>query len=357
MTIVDEGLPDPYGPPGAEWGRPERVEDGLEREPRYGRPRVWVPDGKYQRYYSRPSSWGKKADDTTKLAEWQTRTAVSGFLDFGDQSKTLRMQWAGTGSDDKEKRNELCDKARHLVDESDKRGTAFHAITERHDLGMTVNPPEEYVADLEAYIQIMKHFEIVSMPSGRPGVEVFVAFDHVDVHGKPVRLAGTFDRMLRHDPCFICGRRNRIGDLKTGSIQWGKQTMAVQLGVYANAKEYIPWPDGKGADRFDLPDVCPHKGFIINVRPESGEAEIHWLDIAWGFNQAVTLIPEINDFRRHKNVMLPWTPVPSMWRLVDECTTTDQLRALWTRYPGAPWDANDGALTKYAMKKAEELTG
>lgn len=363
MTI-DVGSPDPYvrsnsgemDDPYNPFGRPERTEDKIPRG-RYGRPHIWLPDGSAQRYYSRPSSWGKKIDDLTKLSEWQTRTAVSGFLDFGEHSRTLRMEWAATGPEDKERRNQLCDDARHLVNSNDRQGTAYHAMTERHDLGLASSVPGEFEEDMAAYREVMKNFEIVRCASGRPGVEVFVAFDQQDAHGKPVRLAGTFDRLVRHDPCGICQRRNRITDLKTGSVEWGRQVMAVQLGIYAHGMEYIPWPDGSGADRLELPDVCPHIGFIINLRPGTGKVEIHKLDIASGYNYAVGLIPEVGAFRRHKNLMAPWTPVPSMWSLVDRCSTVEEVRALWYQYPGAPWKDNDNALTDYAMAKVQLLTG
>lgn len=358
-------LADPYEKPNPH-GRPERPEDLLERHVNDGRPRVWLPDGSAQWYYSRPSSWGKKGEDTTNLSKWNTRTSVAGFLDYGTMSRTLRLEWAGTDPADKDRRNELCEQAKNLGDESARVGTALHAITERHDLGMSVPTSTDFADDLQAWVDATKHFEIVEMPSGRPGVEVFVALDYriPDDEVPPgtrefkrwVRLAGTFDRLWRYKPCPVCGRRNYIGDLKSGKVEFGQQSIAVQEGVYANAKEYIPTADG--AMRNDMPEVCPHRGVVVNLPAGSGRAQVIWFDIAKGYDWAVRLIPQIIRFRNTKNISVPFTPTPDLWALVERAETPEEVRALWMQYPGVPdWTERDSALTKFAGERIVALGG
>lgn len=370
MTTT-QPLADPYGPPRGNTasladpydrhdphGRPPRIEDQIERHPnpKDGRPRVWLPDGSKQWYYSRPSSWGKKGEDTKNLSEWFARMVADGLL--SERGRVLRLEWASTDPADRDRRNALCEEAKSLGDESARVGTALHALTERHDLGLPVNPPDEFRADLEAWKRATENFEIVTMASGRPGVEVFVALDYPHPDRKyPIRLAGTFDRLWRYKPCAICGCRNYIGDLKSGKIQFGRQTIAVQEGIYANAKEYVPHAGDTGADRHDLPDVCLHRGIVLNLPAGTGEAEVLWFDIAWGYERAVNLIPEIVAFRNHKNVALPFVPTPDVWAEVERAKTDTEVRALWARYPGPHWQENDHALTKFAGERIIALGG
>jgi hypothetical protein len=352
-------LTDPYDAPNP-FGRPPRVEDQIERHPnpQDGRPRVWLPDNSGQWYYSRPSSWGKKGEDTKNLSAWTTRKTVEGFLEHDPASKTLRLEWSGTDPADRERRNKMCEQAKGLADDSARVGSALHALTERHDLGLATHPPEEYAADLEAWKQATRHFEIVTMPSGRPAVEVFVALDYDHPQRKyPIRLAGTFDRLWRYKPCPICGCRNYIGDLKSGKVEFGKQTIAVQEGVYANGQEYIPLADGTGAVRHPLPDVCRHRGIVLNLPAGSGQAEVIWVDVARGYNWAVNLIPEIVAYRNSKNVMTPFVPSPDVWAELERAETPDRVRELWVLYPGPHWTENNNALTKAAGERIVALGG
>lgn len=370
--INDEPLPDPYdraASTGNEFNRPLRVEDTVPRHGGNGTPKVWWPDNSRASFYGRPSGWGKRGENTRNLDAWKIRTALEAFLDMGDQSKALRAERGALRSDDKSGMNQLIERGIRMANVSDRLGTAVHAMTERHDLGESFRVPDEYSADLEAWKQITRHFEIVAMASGRPGVEVFVAMDYqmIDAHGEPlinpdtgepfrmVRLAGTYDRMVRYRPCPICGCRNYILDLKTGSVRYGRQTIAVQLGIYGNAKEYIHYAEG--ADRFDLPDVCRHRGIVINLPAGTGEATAKWVDIAWGYEKAVDLMPKLMSYQDKKDLMLDFVPAPDVWAEIDKATTPEQVRALFATYPGPQWEANSFALAKYAAARLETLGG
>ena len=352
-----------------DFNRPERIEDTVPRHGSNGTPKVWWPDNSRQSFYGRPSGWGKKGENTSNLERWKVRTTVSGYLDFGDQSKALRAERAALGPEDKAQHNALNEKALRLANVQDRLGTAVHALTERHDLGQST-VPGEYAPDLEAWKQITRHFKIVTMPSGRPGVEVFVALDYditdpatgqVAINpddGLPfrtVRLAGTFDRLVRYRPCSICGCRNYILDLKTGKIVFGQQTIAVQLGIYSGSKEYIPFADG--GERHDLPDVCLHRGIVINLPAGTGVAQAVWVNIAWGYSKAVELIPRITSYQYKKDLILDFTPAPDVWLAVENASTPQEVRQLHAQYPGPHWTENDHALALFASKRINDLGG
>jgi hypothetical protein len=366
--------------------RPPRVEDSIpiHRNPRDGRPKIWLPDGSKAIFYSRPSSWGKKVEDTTNLSKWEVRVTVSGFLDFGDQSRALRAERAALGpsefdSDSKRKHNELNEKAKGLVSSADRVGTALHTITERWDLGLPVDPGDDFRDDLEAWKRATEHFEIATMPNGDPGVECFVAFDkpRFDPSGSPllnkwgyhdhIRLAGTFDRLWKYKPCQAvinaktgerCGRRHYVGDLKSGkneSVQWNGASWGVQEAIYAHGEQYIPWPDGTGATRYPIPDICPHLAITLSLPAGTGKAQPIWTDIAKGYTAATRIVPEVRDHRGIKNWLSPFTPGPDLYQAIDACTTSEQIRELWRKYPVPDWEENNNALVTYASTRASAL--
>jgi hypothetical protein len=359
--------------------RPPRVEDSItvHRNPKDGRPKIWLPDGSKAIFYGRPSSHGKKVEDTTNLSKWEVRMVVSAMLDYGDQSKAFRAERSALGpseqdSDSKRKHNELYEKAKGIVSSADRVGTALHTITERWDLGLPVDPGDDFRADLEAWKRLTQYFEIATMPDGRPGVECFVAFDEprFDKDGSPlmnkwgyhdhVRLAGTFDRLWKYRPCLMvinektgekCGRRHYVGDLKSGkneSVQWNGASWGVQEAIYAHGKQYVPWADGLGATRYDIPDVCPHLAITLSLPAGSGQGQAIWTDIAKGYRAAVETVPAVKDHRNIKNWLSPFTPAPDLYQMIDACTTSDQVRQLYRQHPVPDWTDNDGALLKYA---------
>jgi hypothetical protein len=363
--------------------RPPRVEDVIPRHanPKDKRPRIWLPNGEAMKYYSRPSSWGKKAEDTKTLSDWDVRVKMSGMLDYGNQSEALQLERSALGPSEadqgsKQKHNALYEQAKDIVETAARVGTAWHTITERWDLGLPVNPPPKFKAFLEEWKRLTQHFEIVEMPDGRPGVEVFVAFDQLrpGYDGSHwthwVRLAGTFDRLWRYKPCDViddvtgrkCGRRNYIGDLKTGkesSLKYNGGSYSVQEGVYAYGDQYVPWDDGKGATRTPLPDVCRHRAITLSLPSGTGQGEVIWTNIAAGYETAVDLIPRIVEHRRRKDWYSVFAPVEDPWTAIDRAHTEKDLNAVWQRHPYKElWAADNGALTQYATaRKALIMTG
>lgn len=353
-----------------EWGRPERTEDRLVRHRGDGRPKIWVPKettlyapgekiitteemrlsngmtipagtsvvfpgtevphpkaGK-QIFYSRPSSWGDVTEDRTKISEWRQRMAVEGF----QRSKRLRLEWSalpGVDWDDPIRKRA----AKRLIDEAvlmagadkDRQGTAVHAITERRDLGLEVNPPEEYAADLEAWTYATQYFEIVN-DHEVPGIECFIVADEV-------QCAGTFDRLVRYLPCEVCGLRNFVLDLKTGKIEWGKSSIAVQLAIYANGTYYIPLPgDIYPGLRLPMPDVCKHKAIVVHLPAGSGQATTHWIDIHRGWEAAKGIAHDVREFRKQQNWTVEFIPVPDLAPIIEQASGKRELDTIWSQH-------------------------
>jgi hypothetical protein len=347
--------------------RPLRTEDLIPRHGSHDTPKIWLPDGSKMEYYGRPSGWGSCLDDESLIQEWMVSKVLEGFLDTGEQGKTLRGERSMLGPRDEDKggHKKLHEKAKNLVFSADREGTLKHKMTEKYDLGIPFVPVEEYDYVIDEWVRLTRYMPNVPLASGREGVECFVTMDkqRLDQYGEPmfdengypimVRTAGTFDRLKRHTPCPICGKSNRIVDLKTSSVKsfpYAQRKSGIQLGQYANAEEYVPWPDGKGADRFPLPDVCLHTGILVSIPPDA-PGSLHYVDIARGFFRAVYLVPAVKEHQKENNWLGEFTPVPNVWVEIDRAETASEVSALWRKHPDAPWKENDSALTNYAMAR------
>jgi hypothetical protein len=349
--------------------RPLRTEDLIPRHGSHDTPKIWLPDGSGMQYYGRPSGWGACADNEELIAEWSTSKVVEGLLDTGEQGRTLRGERAmlGPREENKGAHKALHKKAKNLVFTADREGTLKHKMTEKYDLGIGFAQVEEYDYVIDEWVRLTRFMPNVHLASGREGVECFVAMDkqRLDQYGQPmfdedgtpimIRTAGTFDRLKRWTPCPICGKSNRIVDLKTSSVKsfpYAQRKSGIQLGQYGNAEEYVPWPDGKGADRYPLPDVCLHTGILVSIPPDA-PGSLHYVDIARGFFRAVSLIPWIKEHQKEQDWMVEFTPTPNIWLLIDQATTTTEVQALWRQHPGEHWE---GALTKYACARIDTLS-
>lgn len=347
--------------------RPVRTEDLIPRHGSHGTPKIWIPDGSRMEYYGRPSGWGQDADNSDRLKAWEVRTTVEGYLDTGAQGRSLRLQRSQLPppSEAKGQHDAMNDRAKRLVFTADVEGSAKHSMTEKYDLGIPFNVVDEYDYVLEQWVRLTKYMIIVDLPNGAPGIECFVAMDkqRLDQYGEPmfypdgspimVRLAGTFDRLMRYTPCPVCGCSNYIVDLKTSGVngfEYAQRKSGIQLGIYSRAELYVPWPDGKGADRFPMPDVCQHRGILVWI-PEDAPGSVHWINIARGFFRAVELIPRIKEHQKESDWMVEFTPVPNIWAEIDRAVTHLEVQALWHQYPGEHWKENDGALAIYAAAR------
>lgn len=352
--------------------RPLRTEDLIPRHGGHGQPKIWLPDGESMQYYGRPSGWGKDADNSDLLMAWEVRTTVSGYMDFGEQSKSLRLQRSVLPPPDEDKggHNAMNKRAKRLAFYADEDGSAVHKMTEKYDHGIPFNVIPEFEADLHEWVRLTRFMRILDLPSGDPGIECFVALDTPrldqygqimrDADGEPimVRLAGTFDRLVEYIPCDICGLSNYILDLKTSApkgLAFAQRKSGIQLGIYSRSKLYVPWADGLGAYRYDMPGVCQHRGILVSLPAGTGRGSVHWINVARGFQRAVYLIPELKSHQAEQDWTREFIPIPNLRVEIDRCTHEDQIRDLWRQYPGDLWKENDNALTIYASQRIAAL--
>lgn len=350
--------------------RPVMTQDLIPRHGRTKAPKIWWPDGSRMSYYGRPSGWGEDADNGDRLKAWESRMIVNGYLNTGQQGRTLAARRSLIDPDDKAALDLIDQEAKRLVFDADILGTMKHSMTEKYDLGIPFTPTEEYEYVITEWVRLTRYFTIVDLPDGRPGVECFIAFDEqrrdpatfeplFDADGEPimVRLAGTFDRLVEYIPCTNCGAKNYILDLKTSglkSLPFAQRKTGIQLGIYGHGKLYVPWADGLGATRTDLPDVCRCRGIIVSIPPD-GEGTVKWVNIARGYRRAVTLIPQIKEHQKEQDWSKGFTPVPNLHLLLRRAHTEAEVKALFHQYPGEHWAADDNLLTRLASARINEI--
>jgi hypothetical protein len=276
------------------------LHEGICRDGR-GSPRIILPDGKKVLSYSRASSYGDALDDKSNLIAWSQANALRGAIaepPLLDRFGSVDDGWVTQEAKDAAKRViEDLARAGGSETKADK-GTNVHAWTELLDGGHNLNTlleqiPEEHYADLMAYAWVTEDFEHL----------LIERFCVLDSH----KVAGTPDRVTRMPgmPCPICERDVYIWDLKTGRVSFA-QKMAVQLAIYSRSQLYIQdEQDGVISGlRVPLPDVCQHRGVILNLPAGSGQADLYWIDIEAGWHAVENEIPAVKAWRK-RDVLTP----------------------------------------------------
>jgi hypothetical protein len=246
---------------------------------RWGRPLVIPLDGGKPRPYTRCTTLAGSLDDLYGLMAWKQRQTAVGLADRPDLQLAVT-----THRDDKKRLNDICEQALEASKSSAAAttGTAIHSLTELIDAGVDLPTiPDAVRADLDAYTDAMRPFDILAM-------EQFVVCDELEI-------AGTFDRLLGWNGTRL------VGDLKTGSIEYGLGKIAMQLAIYAHCQTYDP----QTGERGDL-DVNQRGALVIHLPAGQGRCDIHWIDIARGW-EAVQLAVEVRDWRKAKGLTKPFT--------------------------------------------------
>jgi hypothetical protein len=274
--------------------------DGICRDGR-GSPRIILPDGRKVLSYSRASSYGDALDDKSNLIAWSQANALRGAIaepPLLDRFGQVDDGWVTQEAKDAAKRV-IEDLARAGGSEvkADK-GTNVHAWTELLDKGHDLNTlleqiPDEHYADLMAYAWVTEDYEHLL-------IEQFCV---LDTH----KVAGTPDRVTRMpgQKCPVCEREVYIWDLKTGRVSFA-QKMAVQLAIYSRSSLYrqVEVDGGVYGNRHPLPEVCQHRGVILNLPAGSGQADLYWIDIEAGWHAVEHEIPAVKAWRK-RDVLTP----------------------------------------------------
>ncbi len=267
------------------------VYDGIERPPNdeklirrdgRGRPYIRLPDGSKEVTYTRVTTFVGALDETSNLGKWLRRQLLKGVALKPDRILAQVGQFAGTEFE-KTELDRLAEEAIAYADAGDKAaiGTAVHALTERHDMGLPIAVlPAQYAGDLTAWVQITRHWTNVH-------IEHFMVNDEVETGGTP-------DRIVRWHPCTECGKDLFIVDLKTGRIDtFTHLKVCMQLAVYANSTLYVR----ETGERIQLSDLCRCRGYVVHLPAGSGKAALHEYDLATGWTYASVLAASVRKAR------------------------------------------------------------
>ncbi|MEU5427598.1 hypothetical protein AB0H73_18615 [Streptomyces olivoreticuli] len=196
--------------------------------------------------------------------------------------------------------NALAERALDAAGANRKRehGTHLHTLSEYVDRGEALpsgTPPSD-VADMAAYESATTMFDVVAM-------EQFVVVDELGV-------GGTFDRLLSYRGPGPDGEPVEglfIGDLKTGSVEYGALKMASQLAVYSHGEFYdhtrfpvdrhdgvafASWkktpvaPEQAAKAYSPLPPVSRDWGIIIHLPAGKAVCTLYWADLRAGWAAA-----------------------------------------------------------------------
>lgn len=292
--------------------------DKIERD-RYDRPLIKQPDGK-RKSYRRTTTFVGCLEDTFKISQWSQRNVAYGLARRNDLLVAVQSHLPGPDGetpDDKAAVNALCDQAKEAAGGSAKAtvGTALHRITERLDRGEKFVVPDNLKADVDAYRAATRGLE-------------WLHIERMMVHDE-MAVAGTPDRV------FTYSGKRYIGDLKTGSLDFGLAKIEMQLACYSRSLLY----DIASGERSDV-GIEQDKAAVFHLPAGSGKCELLWVDIEAGW-QDVQVALAVWQQRGRK-------PRPQKFEVVSNTVTLEQaiaaardqaeLMTLW-RENKATWTA------------------
>lgn len=291
---------------------------------RFGRPYIIPEGGGKPKAYTRATTLAGTTEDTYALGKWLQRQAALGFVDRPDLILAV-----AAARDDRQRLDEICEAAIEAskANAAATVGTAVHALTEVIDRGGELPVvPAAYQADLDAYRAATANLRPVH-------IEQMVVLDDIEV-------AGTPDRIVE-----IPDGRHVVADIKTGKIDYGSQKIAIQLALYAHGRGY----DVTTGARFDLPPVDQERAIVVHLPAGTGQAELHWIDIAAGW-EAVDLAVRTRTWRKRRGLLTPCELAPDLAALIATAPSVEALERLYHANTGS-WTAEHTAAA--AARKAQ----
>ncbi len=256
------------------------VDTGPDRD-RYGRPLIKPPGGGKPVAYTRATTFVGCLEDTFNLSRWQMRMVALGLADRPDLLLSVAAH-----RDDKAQLNRICEDAQEAAKAhaAATTGTALHALTEIVDRGEKLPVlPGDAAADLDAYRATTAPLDVVA-------IEQFGVVDDL-------KVGGTWDRIVQYRG------RHYIGDVKTGSIDWGIAKIAMQLAVYSRATPY----DHRTGTRTPFPyEVDQDQALVIHLPAGTATCQLVWVDIAAGW-EGVALARQVRAWRTRKGLSSAFT--------------------------------------------------
>lgn len=258
---------------------------------------------------TRVSSLAKVLGDTENLTKWKQRMTAHGLGLRPD----LYALACSTDKDDKRTLDDLCRDAMGSVPSAANYGTAIHKATEDVDAGKAYNLPEDLRGDVRAYVAVRDKWGLKPAPEY---IEATLVNNRFSVAGTTDRFyiasAKTVE-LIDAAVAEINERRARqgmplmestvqaghlvVGDVKTGRVDYGADSMPIQLYVYASAEQMAhDTGDGRNFDLRPAPPVNQSVGLIIHVPAGKGQAVVYLADLGHG-ERGAKAAREVLDWR------------------------------------------------------------
>lgn len=239
--------------------------------------------------YSRPSSYAKVLDDEMALTEWRIWKGMTGVA----RSAALQMQVNACKDEDRVTKKELREKALDKGDGAERadQGTGLHAMTARAEdpADVDFDPPEQYQADLTAYMEMLTTYGLVSEM-----VEVPLVNDGYRAAGTADRLWRTTMPLVAPDGSLITIGDLLVGDLKTGKLDFALPGFCVQTALYATGVLY----DVINERRLPTPPINSSWTLLAHLPVGKGVCTLHWCPIRTGLAGA-ELAAQIKEWRKN----------------------------------------------------------
>lgn len=253
---------------------------------RWGRYKISDPATGKERGYTRVTTIAKVLDDSSSLADWKTRMAITGIVQRADL-----LAQASTSLDDRSKLNKIANDAIEAAGAYSRAnlGTALHSITQQLDLGMKPQILAGLQSDIETYVASIAAWDFKMK---KEWIEILLINDEYE-------YAGTADRIVTTRDGKIC-----IFDLKTGTdLSYSFGSIAVQLAMYANADWIYDWKTG---ERTPLPEGLDMKeGIICHLPAGEANCKFYTVDLEAGW-EAAKMSFATRDWRKRKDLFKPY---------------------------------------------------
>ena len=247
---------------------------------RWGRYLITTRSGK-QTSFPRVTTIAKCLDDEGALTAWKGRMTATGLVQRNDL-----LVAASAALEDRNALDRIVQQAIEAAGASSKAniGTALHSLTQALDLGQKPAILPGLQTDVDAYLKgITQH-----------GVIIDPRFVEVLLVNEKYEYAGTADRIAR----FNTRKKKQVFDLKTGSIDYAMNAIAVQMAMYANAEYIYNW---QTQEHIPMPDIDKTRGVILHLPAGKGELALYEVDLVAGW-EAAQMAMDVRAWRKRKDL-------------------------------------------------------
>lgn len=306
---------DPFKLPSQMKGLRYKNPGDFERSQHDSRPYVYAADGSDKgKLYSRITTYIDCLSDRTQLEKWRARIVLTGLaVDYHDNrglsEELLIDALLDENLDDRSAMDALVEAAftagdGHLKAEQ---GTDMHRITEAWDrMEPLPEMGERECRDFNAWVRLMDEHRLVPVD-----IERRCVIDELKVAGTP-------------DRTYWWPERGELvmGDLKTGSIDYGAGKMAMQLAIAAHGK----WYDPDTYQRSEIGVSTTH-GLIVHVPNGEGTATLYVADLTEGWRGVSELARPVREWRNTSKRLLTEVSPPLLPLLEKSLAALDETTA------------------------------